>query len=203
MELNELEERIWNGLQELGRHKRMVHDIMLRRDSVCCALHRYDIFFASLYWATNNFLVVRICRITDEGNPNGLSFGRWLEQAIEEKGDSLDADAMQEVLNDYHVLLESERYLNVRRLRNQEYAHDDETAVQPENVEETDPTWKDLFEIIEELQELRNRAGVAGACTPSIWINDMHEPGTHHLLKILEKDAHRDDMHEEITQRES
>jgi len=165
---------------------------------VCCALHRYDIFFSSLYRATNNFLVVRICRLTDENNPKGLSFGRWLKQATREKRDNLDMSAMQKVLNDYTALLGSEKYFNVRRLRNQEYVHDDETAKQPENVKETDPTWKDLFEIIEELQKIRNRAGIAGACTPSLWINDMYDLGTHHLLKILEKDAHNDDTHQEI-----
>ncbi len=203
MNLDELEEHIWNGLQELGRHKRMVHDIMKQRDTICCVLHTYDIFFSSIYWATNNFLVVRICRITDEKNKKGLTFGRWLETVIKENGDSVDIVAMQGVLKDYRDLLKSEQYINVRRLRNQEYVHDDETYVKSEDVEESDPTWKDLFEIIEDLQKLRNKAAAAGACTTSMWINDMPEPGQRHLLKVLEKAAHKGDMHDEIIKQES
>jgi len=39
MELCELEERIWNGLQELGCHKRMAHNIMKEKKEKTCVVH--------------------------------------------------------------------------------------------------------------------------------------------------------------------
>ena len=202
MTLDEFEERIWNGLQELGRYMRIVRDIMQKRENICGALHRYDIFFSSLYWAINNFLVVRICRITDESNPNGITFGRWLKKVSQEKCEEIDIQEMRRVRKDYQALLKSNKYLRVNRLRDEEYVHDDYVTVHSEDVKESDPTWKDLFEIIEELQSLRNRAAIAGACTPSMWTNDMDEPELHHLLKVLEKECHDNDTHKKITNKE-
>lgn len=194
MTLKELEEELWQGLQELGHHMKIIRTCIKERHNVCCAYKQYDIFFSSMYWVYNNFLVIRLCRITDEKNPKGVTLGKWFEQGIADAPACLDIQKLEAVRKDYEAYRQTTQYQHIRLLRDKSYAHYD--ADKREATELDSTTWSDVFEAVKKLQGFHNAAAAAGLCTLTVWKQDMPDPSTPHLLHTLEKMCHKEDLHQ-------
>ena len=196
MTLDKLEEEVWQSLQELGYHAKIIRICMRERKNVCCGLKGYNLFFSAMYWVFNNFLVIRICRMTDEKNKQGVTMGRWLNKGLKQKPNGLDVTKLTAVIDEYNVLRESIQYQNIKTYRDKSYAHYDEDREKAEKLAST--TWKDVFEIIEKLENIYNTAAAAGLCTPTKWAMEMPDIGTAKLLHIIEQSCHHEKKHQQI-----
>jgi len=202
MNLQEMGEDLWRELHELHSITRIVRATMAVREETCCADSDHRLYFTITKESFLQSLIMGVGRLLDD-KKGVLSMKKWLHQAIKSKPQAMEMTKIIEAKKQLNALAASEEGQLILDIRHNSYAHTNPKW----NAESvlSQVTWKQLFDLHKNLQDIFNLAASAGLSRASPFTQDtIHitgygssniEKDMVNMLMAIERDCHTDENH--------